>query len=33
MNKLKKKNIIGVTVLVVVALAFYLGSFIFLTNN
>jgi len=32
MNEQRKKNLITVAVLVAVALAFYLGSFIFLTE-
>jgi len=33
MNEQKRKNLIAVAVLVVVALTFYLGSFIFLTSK
>ncbi|MFT6624300.1 MAG: hypothetical protein ACJAZI_000361 [Cycloclasticus sp.] len=33
MNHQKRKNIIAVIVLVSIAAAFYIGSFVFLTNN
>jgi len=33
MNQQKRKNIIAVVVLVCIAAAFYIGSFVFLTNN